>query len=149
LIAQLNPDRYRDAEQRSDVWPLRKSGELETLITMGTTEEQLAEQAMNLPSESRARLADLLVESLDANELGHIDLDRLWVAEAKRRRNMLVAAVTVHLKNGFFLPNGYEYTLMLLAATVSLFLAGSGEFAMDNILFRETKTPVSTTPAMA
>ena len=63
--------------------------------------------------------------------------------------NMLVAAVTVHLKNGFFLPNGYEYTLMLLAATVSLFLAGSGEFAIDNILFRETKTPVSTTPAMA
>jgi len=52
---------------------------------MGTTEEQLAEQAMNLPSESRARLADLLVESLDANELGHID--RLWVAEAKRRRD--------------------------------------------------------------
>ncbi len=52
---------------------------------MGTTEEQLAEQAMNLPSESRAGLADLLVESLDANELGPID--RLWVAEAKRRRN--------------------------------------------------------------
>ena len=116
-------------------------------MTMSTIEEQLAEQAMNLPSESRARLADLLVESLDADQLGPID--RLWVAEAKRRRNMLVAAVTVHLKNGFFLPNGYEYTLMLLAATVSLFLAGSGEFAMDNILFRETKTPVSTTPAMA
>jgi hypothetical protein len=52
---------------------------------MATTVEQLAEQAMNLPSESRARLADLLVESLDANELGHID--RLWVAEAKRRRD--------------------------------------------------------------
>jgi len=45
---------------------------------MATTVEELAEQAMNLPSESRARLADLLVESLDANELGHID--RLWVA---------------------------------------------------------------------
>ena len=55
------------------------------LVTMATTVEELAEQAMNLPSESRARLADLLVESLDANELGHID--RLWVAEAKRRRD--------------------------------------------------------------
>ena len=54
-------------------------------MTMATTVEELAEQAMNLPSESRARLADLLVESLDANELGHID--RLWVAEAKRRRD--------------------------------------------------------------
>jgi len=52
---------------------------------MSTIEEQLAEQAMNLPSESRARLADLLVESLDADQLGPID--RLWVAEAKRRRN--------------------------------------------------------------
>lgn len=52
---------------------------------MATTVEKLADQAMNLPTESRARLADLLVESLDAGELGRID--RLWVAEAKRRRD--------------------------------------------------------------
>src|SRR3954467_12161763 len=32
-----------------------------------------------------ARLADLLVESLDTGELG--SLDRLWVDEAKRRRD--------------------------------------------------------------
>ena len=52
---------------------------------MATTWEQLAEQAMALPSESRARLADRLVESLDVDELGPID--RLWVDEAKRRRD--------------------------------------------------------------
>jgi putative addiction module component (TIGR02574 family) len=52
---------------------------------MATTVEQLAEQALKLPSESRARLADLLVESLDADELGRID--RLWATEAKRRRD--------------------------------------------------------------
>jgi len=52
---------------------------------MTTTVEQLAEQAMSLPAESRARLADLIVESLDANELGRID--RLWAAEAIRRRD--------------------------------------------------------------
>ena len=52
---------------------------------MARTIDELAEQAMNLPTESRARLADLLVESLDADELGHID--RLWVAEGKRRRD--------------------------------------------------------------
>ena len=40
---------------------------------------------MTLPSESRARIADLLVESLDAEELGRID--RLWAAEATRRRD--------------------------------------------------------------
>ncbi len=52
---------------------------------MAATVEQLAEQAMSLPTESRARLADLLVESLDADDLGHID--RLWLSEAKRRRD--------------------------------------------------------------
>ncbi|MCZ7625957.1 MAG: addiction module protein [Candidatus Methylomirabilis sp.] len=52
---------------------------------MATTIKKLAKQAMSLPTESRAELADLLVESLDAEELGQID--RLWVAEAKRRRD--------------------------------------------------------------
>ena len=52
---------------------------------MATNFDRLAEQAMNLPSESRARLADMLVESLDGNELREID--RLWIGEAKRRRD--------------------------------------------------------------
>ena len=52
---------------------------------MSTTVEQLAEQAMSLPGESRARLADLLVESLDADSL--TEIDRLWLSEAKRRRD--------------------------------------------------------------
>jgi len=52
---------------------------------MATTVERLVEQALKLPSESRARLADILVESLDADELGRID--RLWAVEAKRRRD--------------------------------------------------------------
>ena len=56
-----------------------------TLSYMATNWEQLAEQAMALPSESRARLADRLVESLDVAELGAID--NLWVAEAIRRRD--------------------------------------------------------------
>jgi len=55
------------------------------LSLMATTLDKLIEQAMMLPSESRARLADLLVESLDAEELGRID--RLWAAEATRRRD--------------------------------------------------------------
>ena len=52
---------------------------------MSTTIEQLVEQAMTLTGESRARLADLLVESLEANDLTQID--RLWLSEAKRRRD--------------------------------------------------------------
>lgn len=69
---------------RSDA-PLEDSRKLGYSFAMATTVEQLAEQAMILPIESRARLADLLVESLDADELGHID--RLWVTEAKHRRD--------------------------------------------------------------
>ncbi len=52
---------------------------------MSMTMNQLAEQAMALPSEQRALLADQLVESLDAAETNR--LDRLWLAEAKRRRD--------------------------------------------------------------
>ena len=52
---------------------------------MATTFEKLAEQAMTLPTESRARLADLLVESLEGDDLGQIE--ELWLAEAKRRRD--------------------------------------------------------------
>jgi Putative addiction module component len=85
LIAPLNPIVTGDAEQRSDVRFLRTPEGWSIFMSMSTTEEQLAEQAMSLPSESRARLADLLVESLDADQLGPID--RLWVVEAKRRRN--------------------------------------------------------------
>ena len=52
---------------------------------MPMTLDQLAQEALALPSESRALLADKLVESLDAAELG--DIDRLWATEAKRRRD--------------------------------------------------------------
>ncbi|MGI8820500.1 MAG: addiction module protein [Chthoniobacterales bacterium] len=52
---------------------------------MAMTVEQLATEALSLPSEARARLADKLVESLDASEAGRIDA--LWAAEAKRRRD--------------------------------------------------------------
>ena len=49
------------------------------------TIQQIAEEALALPSEQRALLADRLVESLDAAETNRID--RLWLTEAKRRRD--------------------------------------------------------------
>lgn len=52
---------------------------------MATTIERLAEEALKLPGESRAQLADLLVESLDSSDFGHVE--RQWVSEAKRRRD--------------------------------------------------------------
>lgn len=44
---------------------------------------------------------------------------------------MVVATVTVHLKGGFFLPAGFEYTLVLFAALVSLGFLGSGRLSVD------------------
>ena len=52
---------------------------------MPMTVDQLAQEALALSTESRALLADKLVESLDTEELGQIDL--LWASEAKRRRD--------------------------------------------------------------
>jgi hypothetical protein len=52
---------------------------------MSLTLEQLTAEAMQLPVEARALLADKLVESLDSTELD--DVQRLWAAEAIRRRD--------------------------------------------------------------
>jgi hypothetical protein len=65
---------------------LEAVGESPYLLANSTTVEQLAEQAMSLPGESRARLADILVESLDA-DTPLTQIDRLWLSEAKRRRD--------------------------------------------------------------
>ena len=47
------------------------------------TVEQIAEEALALPSEARALLADRLVESLDPAEDGLIR--QIWMREARRR----------------------------------------------------------------
>lgn len=52
---------------------------------MGMTVEQIVDEALGLPSEARALLADRLVESLDPCEDGYVR--QLWAAEALRRRD--------------------------------------------------------------
>jgi hypothetical protein len=52
---------------------------------MPMTVDQIEKEALALPSEARARLADRLVESLDGAGAGYID--KLWATEAKRRRD--------------------------------------------------------------
>ena len=53
--------------------------------SMPMTPEELAQKAMELTTEGRAELADLVVESLGIAQLGKFD--RAWLAEAKRRRD--------------------------------------------------------------
>jgi len=48
--------------------------------------------------------------------------------------SLVVAILVVHLKAGFFLPNGYEFALTLLGANVALALLGSGEVSVDKLL---------------
>ena len=54
--------------------------------------EDIADEALALPSEARALLADRLVESLDPAEDGYIH--NLWVAEANRRLQELRSGQT-------------------------------------------------------
>lgn len=49
--------------------------------------------------------------------------------------DMLVALITVHLPAGFFVQDGgYEFVLLMLAASVTLALAGGGALALDNLM---------------
>lgn len=51
---------------------------------------------------------------------------------------MIVAIASVHLANGLFMANnGYEFGLALLAASVSLFLSGSGNISVDRLLSKK------------
>ena len=50
--------------------------------------------------------------------------------------NMLGAILMVHLAAGFFLPNGYEFALTLMAASIALMFAGAGEYSVDGALAR-------------
>ncbi len=49
---------------------------------------------------------------------------------------MLVAIFAVHLRHGFFLPQGFEYAFVLFGAGVALLVGGAGELALDPYLSR-------------
>ena len=51
---------------------------------------------------------------------------------------MAVAIGTVHLQHGFFMPQGYEFALLVGVGLLTLALQGSGALALDNLVFRRT-----------
>ncbi len=56
---------------------------------------------------------------------------------------MVGAIVTVHGSKGFFLPDGYEFALLLLVLNATLYLTGSGALALDNVIGREKARPAT------
>lgn len=53
--------------------------------------------------------------------------------------DMLVALIVYHAKNGFFVPSGVEFPLLLLVANINLVLAGAGALGIDTL--RKKKIP--------
>jgi putative oxidoreductase len=62
--------------------------------------------------------------------------------------DMLGAMFLVHFKNGFFLPDGFEFTFILLATSVALVLAGAGAYSLDALIANRRRT-AAPTPAPA
>jgi putative oxidoreductase len=61
--------------------------------------------------------------------------------------DMLVAMLLVHLPNGFFLPQGIEFTLILLAGSLALVMTGPGALSLDAVLANRRRARA--TPAAA
>ena len=45
--------------------------------------------------------------------------------------DMIVAAITVHIAKGFFLPAGFEYTFTLGLLSLALMMTGAGRYSID------------------
>ena len=54
--------------------------------------------------------------------------------------DMLGAIVLVHLAKGLTGPGGYELVLMLMGASLALLLGGAGDFSIDALIGRRTRT---------
>jgi putative oxidoreductase len=53
--------------------------------------------------------------------------------------DMLGAILLVHGKNGFFLPQGFEFVFALMAGSLAIALAGGGDVSLDRVLARQRR----------
>lgn len=59
---------------------------------------------------------------------------------------MLGAIGLVHLGGGFFNPNGIEFPLALLGASIALAISGAGRFSVDELIARRGDAGPSAAP---
>ena len=50
--------------------------------------------------------------------------------------DMLVAFILFHVKQGFFIPEGFEFVFMLGFGAASLVLSGAGKISLDRLIFK-------------
>jgi putative oxidoreductase len=62
---------------------------------------------------------------------------------------MVVAILTVHLKNGFFAPTGIEFPLALLASAIALIITGAGDFSLDAVIGKRLDARPAAQPSVA
>ena len=89
---------------------------------------------MGIPLAGLAAPAVALIEAVGGLAL-ILGLFTRWVAVALAAV-MLGALLLVHLPNGFFLPGGIEFVLVLLGVAGALALTGAGEYSLDALLGR-------------
>ncbi len=105
------------------------------LLVMGITNFGSALASMGVPLPGFFGPVVVLVEFLGGIAL-ILGLFTRWAA-ALLAINMTVAVLLVHLKNGFFLPRGFEYALTLWFLNVGLVFTGAGAYALDHVLWRK------------
>jgi putative oxidoreductase len=59
---------------------------------------------------------------------------------------MVVAILTVHLKNGFFAPTGFELPLSLLGSAIALIITGAGTFSLDAVIGKRLNAGTAVDP---
>ncbi len=89
---------------------------------------------VGIPLPTLAAAVVMAVETLGGLAL-IVGLFTRWAA-ALLAIDMLVAMLTVHLRAGFFVPHGVEFTLTLFGASLSLALLGPGAWSLDQALGR-------------